>query len=220
MNLFDIVGPIMVGPSSSHTAGACRIGLVARKLAGDSVKKAIIQLHGSFALSGKGHGTDKALVAGLLNLDVSDSRIPSSFELAKEMGLDFTFETIDLGEKAHPNSVRMILTNDAGETTEVVSSSIGAGRIMVNSINGMKVDFTGEYPTLIITNTDQPGCVANVSAFLHKVEINIATLSLHRNGRGKSAVMIIECDEEVYPKSVEKLRTLDGILNVTYYSPL
>jgi L-serine dehydratase len=220
MNLFDIVGPVMVGPSSSHTAGAVRIGLVSRKLAGEHFHKAEILLHGSFALSGKGHGTDKALVAGLLGLDVSDPRIPNAFEVAQEAGLDFTFGTIDLGEKAHPNSVQITITSDDGTTTTVVSSSIGAGRIMVNTINNMPVEFTGEYPTLIITNSDQPGCVADVSAFLHKAGINIANLSLHRDGRGKNAVMIIECDEEVYPKSVDKLRALNGIKKVTYYSPV
>jgi L-serine dehydratase len=219
MNLFDIVGPVMVGPSSSHTAGAVRIGLVARKLANSDIVKAEIYLHGSFAHSGKGHGTDRALVAGLLGLSVSDPRIPDSFNIAKENGLDFSFDTIDLGEEAHPNSVKLVLTGSSGKITEIVSSSIGAGRIMVNSLNGMKVEFSGEYPTVIITNTDQPGCVADVSSFLHKVEINIATLTLHRNGRGKSACMIIECDEEVYPASLETLRSLEGIINVTYYSP-
>ena len=219
MNLFDIVGPVMVGPSSSHTAGAVRIGLVARKLAGEDIVKAEIFLHGSFAHSGKGHGTDRALVAGLLGLDVSDPRIPDAFELASEKALDFTFGTIDLGEEAHPNSVKMLLTSSNGRVTEIVSSSIGAGRIMVNSLNDMKVEFSGEYPTVIITNTDQPGCVADVSAFLHKAKINFASLSLHRNGRGKNACMIIECDEEVYSDSLEKLRAVNGIQNVTYYSP-
>ncbi|MBQ7428894.1 MAG: L-serine ammonia-lyase, iron-sulfur-dependent subunit beta [Butyrivibrio sp.] len=217
MNLFDIVGPTMVGPSSSHTAGAVRIGNVCRKLLGEPVKYADIYFHGSFWATGKGHGTDKAIVAGLLGMAVDDENIPHSFEIAQQKGLEFSFSEIDLGE-VHPNTVKLILKGVNGKELEVVAASVGGGRINVSEIDGQVADFSGEYPTLIIYNQDKPGLVAKVSDMLQNRAINIATMQLHRSGRGGIAVMVIETDQEVWPVALESLRAMDGVDKVTYYS--
>lgn len=159
MRLFDILGPVMVGPSSSHTAGAVRIGLAARKLLGEPPVQAAIGLHGSFALTGHGHGTDCALIAGLLGMQPDDLRIPHSLTLAAEQGLHYTFETIQL-RGAHPNTARLQLTGRTGRTLDVVAESIGGGRIHIRSIDGIEANFSGEHNTLIVHNQDEPGHVA------------------------------------------------------------
>ncbi|CBK75019.1 L-serine dehydratase, iron-sulfur-dependent, beta subunit [Butyrivibrio fibrisolvens 16/4] len=218
MNLFDIIGPVMVGPSSSHTAGAAKIGNVCHKLMGEKIERAEIYLHGSFAKTGKGHGTDKALVAGLIGMDVDDIRIPESFELAKEYGLDFTISTIDLGD-AHPNSAKIVMHGASGAVVEVIAASLGGGRIEVCQLDGVDVSFSGESPTLIVHNVDQPGYITEVTRLLGTQGINIATMQLHRKNRGGEAVMVIECDDEVPVATRQELSTLEGILNVSYYSP-
>ncbi|MCC6093601.1 MAG: L-serine ammonia-lyase, iron-sulfur-dependent subunit beta [Eubacterium sp.] len=218
MNIFDVIGPVMVGPSSSHTAGAVKIGNVCLKLMGEKIQKADILLHGSFLATGKGHGTDKALVAGLLGFSVDDSRIPDSFRIAQESGLSYRFGAIDLGEDAHPNSVRMDLTSISGKKLEVQASSIGGGRIMVNRIDGLEANFSGDLPTLIVHNLDQPGHVAEVTSMLEHKSVNIATMQLYRSGRGGHAVMVIECDQEIPREALKWLEHLEGIEKVTYYS--
>ena len=145
MNIFDIVGPVMVGPSSSHTAGAVKIGNVCRKLFGEEIRAAEIYLHGSFAATGKGHGTDRALVAGLLGLSVDDERIPDSFALAGEQGMDVSFHTISLGEDAHPNSAKIIMHGEEGRSMEAVGASLGGGRIVIDEIDGLRVNFSGHH---------------------------------------------------------------------------
>ena len=147
MNILDIIGPVMVGPSSSHTAGAVRIGLVAGKLLAEPIKEAQIHLHGSFWATGSGHGTDRAIVAGLLGLAVDDARIPYSFELADEAGMKFSFDHVELVD-AHPNTVKLNLTGVNGSVLEVVAASIGGGRIRVCEIDGLPANFEGDYPTL------------------------------------------------------------------------
>ena len=217
MNLLDIVGPVMVGPSSSHTAGAVKIGNVCRKLLGEEVKEARIFFHGSFLATGKGHGTDRAIVAGLLGWNVDDIRIPNSFQLAREAGLEFTIMGIDLGD-VHPNSVKMYLTGKNGKTLEVVACSIGGGRIQICELDGMTAKFSGEYPTLIVNNIDQPGHVTEVTSMLGHKSVNIATMQLFRDSRGGNAVMVIECDQEVPQESIRWLERLEGIVKVTYFS--
>lgn len=165
MDIFDLIGPIMVGPSSSHTAGAVRIGLVARRLLGEEPVRAELLLHGSFADTGRGHGTDRALIAGLLGMEPDDSRIPDSFDHAAEHGLKFEFGTCTLRE-AHPNSVLLRVTGGSGRHVEVVGASIGGGRIQIRQLNGMPLCFSAEQPTLIVNNEDQPGSVADVSRLL------------------------------------------------------
>ena len=215
MNLFDIIGPIMVGPSSSHTAGAVRIGLIARKLMGEPIQSVTIVLHGSFRATGKGHGTDRALVAGLLGMEPDDIRIPQSFSFAKEAGLNFQFSCTDLRD-VHPNTVLLQMKGTSGRTVEVMASSIGGGRIQVCRIDVLEVHFSGELPTLIVHNIDQPGYVTEVTSVLGSKHINIATMQLYRDIRGGNAIMVIECDEEIPPIVIQWLEQMHGVLKVTY----
>jgi len=218
MNLFDILGPVMVGPSSSHTAGAVRIGRMARALLGQEPVWAQMLLHGSFASTGEGHGTHQALVAGLLGLAPDDSRVPASFELAKERGLEFSFGACTLRD-AHPNSVLIQLLGKNGGKLEVGACSPGGGRIRVFRVDGLDTSFSGELPTLVVHNTDQPGCVSQVTGTLARRGLNVATLQLNRGGRGGSAVMVIECDQPIFERAAEEIRSLPGILRVTRYTP-
>ena len=215
MNLFEIVGPVMVGPSSSHTAGAVRIGYICRRLLGSAVKQAELFLYGSFLATGKGHGTDRALIAGLLGMKPNDERIPDSFRLAEEAGLEYRFGAADIRE-AHPNTVKLVLTGEDGKTLEVLASSVGGGRIRICQVDGLEANFYGDYPTLLVHNEDQPGYVAEVTSMLSRQNINIATMQLYRNERGGHAVMVVECDREIPEESLEWLSKRKGITKVTY----
>lgn len=215
MNVFDILGPIMVGPSSSHTAGAVRIGNVSRRLLSERPVCAHIYLHGSFAKTGVGHGTDCAIVAGLLGMDTADMRIPDSLSIAKEMGLEVQIEPIQLKD-AHPNSARIELRGEHGRKLEVVAASLGGGRISVEEIDGIETHFSGDYPTLIVHNMDQPGHVAEVTSALAHHGVNVATLNLYRNHRGGYAVMIVESDQTVPRQVLDWIAHLEGIIKVTY----
>lgn len=218
MNLFDILGPVMVGPSSSHTAGAVRIGRMARSLLGQKPAEANLLLHGSFASTGEGHGTKQALIAGLLGLWPDDPQVPDSFTLAEKQGLRFTFGTCAL-RNAHPNSVLITLTGADGSRLEVGASSPGGGRIQVFRVDGLETNFSGELPTLVVHNSDRPGCVSQVTGALAAQGLNVATLQLNRDGRGNRAVMVIECDQPVSDMTAQWLRALPGILRVTRYTP-
>ena len=217
MNIFDILGPIMVGPSSSHTAGAVKIGFTSRQLLREEIRSADIYLHGSFLATGKGHGTDKALIAGLLGMKPDDERIPSSIEIARERGMEFGFSAIEL-KNAHPNSVLLKLKGVFGAELEIVASSIGGGQIVINQIDGLEANICGCYPTLIVHNVDQPGHVSDVTSMLGHKSINIATMQLYRDKRGGNAVMIVECDQEVPLEAIGWLRKLEGVVKVTYLS--
>lgn len=217
MNLFDILGPIMVGPSSSHTAGAVRIGSMARALLGQQPQKAELLLHGSFASTGAGHGTYQALIAGLLGLAPDDPDVPRSYELAEQAGMAFTFENRTLRD-VHPNSVLIRMETADGRSMEMGASSLGGGRIEVFQVDGLRTAFSGELPTLLVRNNDQPGCVSRVTGALANGRINVASLQLSRGGRGGNAVMVIECDQEIPWETVEEIRALPGILQVTRYS--
>lgn len=205
----------MVGPSSSHTAGAVRIGLITRKLLGRPPVRSELLLHGSFAATGKGHGTDRALVAGLLGMGPDDPDIPRSFALAERAGLLVRIGSVVL-RGAHPNSVLLKVEDERGNTLEVNASSLGGGRVRVNAIDGLDASFTGDYPTLIIRNEDRPGAVAEVSAILSRRKVNIATMQLYRNMRGGLAVMVMESDQDIWQEAVEELRSCPGIVRVTY----
>ncbi|MDD3244122.1 MAG: L-serine ammonia-lyase, iron-sulfur-dependent subunit beta [Eubacteriales bacterium] len=215
MNLFDILGPIMVGPSSSHTAGAVRIGYITRKLLRAEPVEITIKLHGSFAATGTGHGTDRALVAGLLGMRPDDMQIPSSLEIARSKGISVSCSTVKLRD-AHPNTAMLQVKSADGRSLEVVGASLGGGRVRIESVDGLEANFSGEYPTLIVRNTDQPGHVAEVTTTLAQLKLNIATLQLYRDTRGGSAVMVIECDTPIPSQAVTWLESLPGILKVTY----
>ena len=216
MDIFDILGPVMVGPSSSHTAGAARIGAMARTLLGTDVTDARIHLHGSFAETGRGHGTDRALVAGLLGMKPDDLRIPNAFEEAEKAGLHYTIDEIDLRD-AHPNTALLELTGANSREMTVQASSLGGGRIMVSKLDGIEVNFTGESNTLVVRNQDEYGSVAAVTSILNQLRVNVANMSVHRHKRGGDALMVIETDQHIKPKQVEFISELPGILGVTYY---
>ncbi|ABW19282.1 L-serine ammonia-lyase, iron-sulfur-dependent subunit beta [Alkaliphilus oremlandii] len=204
-SIFDVVGPNMIGPSSSHTAGACRIGKAANKMAGSHMKKVTFLLHGSFAKTYRGHGTDKALVGGILGFDPDDERIKDSFDLAKEKGIDFSFQERNLGD-VHSNTVKIIIEKEDSETLELQGSSIGGGNIVINEINGLEIKFTGEYDTLIVSHTDKPGVIAKVTAVLALYDINIAFMRVYRYTKGQNAFMIIETDNEIAPEIVTYIK--------------
>lgn len=215
MNLFDILGPVMVGPSSSHTAGAVRIGYIAAMLLKDRPVHADIYLHGSFATTGVGHGTDKALIAGILSMKPDDIRIPSSFDLAARQGLTYSFESRNI-RNAHPNTALIHLSGARGRSIEVQGASVGGGRIMIHKLDGIETNFSALKPTLIVHNLDQPGHVAQVTAMLAREQVNVATMQLFRDKRGGYAVMVIETDQPVPAWSVQWLEGVEGILKVTY----
>ena len=218
MDIFDLIGPVMVGPSSSHTAGAVRIGLVTRKLLGEDVQEAKIELHGSFAATAVGHGTDRALIAGLMGMQTDDERIPESFDHAADAGLEFSFSNCNLRD-AHPNSVRLTVTGVNGAETCVVAASVGGGRISVRELAGMPLQFAAESPTIIIRNDDQPGSVAEVSRVLAEENINIGTFQVNRSTRGGDAIMVIECDAPIEAHIVEHIRTLSCIRKAVCINP-
>lgn len=202
VSVFDIIGPIMVGPSSSHTAGAVRLGLVARAILGRQPVDALIELHGSFAQTGQGHGTDRGIVAGLLGMPTDDPDLRRSFELAEQARLAFRFETVDLGEDAHPNTAR--LTVSAGDrTVQVTGCSIGGGLVEITNVDGYDVHFGCEYDTLLVLAEDRPGTINQVTGWLARQKINIAFLRVERNKRGGDAIMIIETDAMVDPLLLE-----------------
>ena len=219
MSLTNIIGPIMVGPSSSHTAGAVRIGQMARILLKDKPVSAKIYLHGSFATTGKGHGTDRALVAGILGMKPDDMRIPDSFTIAEQEKFQFSIEPVTI-KNAHPNTALIKLKGEHGRELEVQASSVGGGQIMINKIDGIEVNFNGESPTLIIHNLDQPGHVAEVTSTLSQKSVNIATMQLYREKKGAYAVMVIETDQLIPEEVITWLEHLDGIIKVTYFNGL
>lgn len=216
INIFDMMGPVMVGPSSSHTAGAARIGNMGRTLLGEEVARADIGLHGSFAETGFGHGTDRALLAGLLGMKPDDLRIPNAYEEANRAGMAYSFRTVELRD-AHPNTALLELTGKSGRQLTLQASSIGGGAIVVNKIDGIDVNFTGDFNTLIVRNQDESGSVAAITSILSQVHINVANMSVNRHRRGGDALMVIETDQHIKPRQVEFLSELPGILSVTYY---
>lgn len=212
LSMFDVLGPNMIGPSSSHTAGACRIGKVGNKMAKGDITKVRFYLHGSFAQTYRGHGTDRALVGGILGFDPDDERIVNSFSIAKKAGVEFDFKKTDLGD-VHSNTVKIEITKSSGDVVEVVGSSIGGGNILITMINGLELEFTGEYFTLVVPHFDRLGVVTKVTATLAKHQINIAFMKVYRHNRGKEAFMIIESDDVVDKETMEEIKTLDGVMN-------
>jgi L-serine dehydratase len=194
VSLLDIIGPVMVGPSSSHTAGACRLGLIARGLVGGTPERAKIELHGSFARTGEGHGTDKAIVAGLMGFRPDDDRIRNALEIAEREGLEYRFEKTTIDEEAHPNTVRLSLER-GDRSAMMVGSSLGAGRVLVTEIDGFPVEVSGNYHTIVLVAEDIRGSVAKIATLLADDGLNIATLRLTRKRRGGDAFMVIELDE-------------------------
>lgn len=215
VSIFEIIGPVMVGPSSSHTAGAARLGQIARRVCGKEIKHVDFYLHGSFARTYKGHGTGKALLGGILGMNASDERIRDSYKYAGKMGVDFEFHTVDLGD-VHPNTVKISMHTVDGEICELTGSSIGGGKVRVTSINDMVVEFTGQYSTIITSHIDQPGVVARVTSTLSRHGINIAFLKVFRQARGRQASMVIETDQEVNKIVLEELGALPNMNRIVF----
>lgn len=203
--VFDLIGPQMIGPSSSHTAGAARLGGIAYKLAQGKIKSARVILYGSFADTGRGHGTDKAIVAGLLGFAPDDSRLRNALEIVREQKKDIKVE-FSSRMMRHPNTARIIVENDNGRKTDLIGASIGGGNIEIQEINGMEVSFGCEYPTILIFHKDRPGNINKVTGVLAEEKINIAFMRVFRNSRWENACMIIETDGEVRQEILERIR--------------
>ncbi|GAF66114.1 L-serine dehydratase subunit beta [Bacillus sp. TS-2] len=211
--VFDIIGPIMVGPSSSHTAGAARIGRVARTLFGTKPKKAFFHLYGSFEKTYRGHGTDVALVAGVLDYDTDDPRLPQSITIAQKDGMEVQF----IEEKAkmeHPNTVKIILENDE-QQMELVGISIGGGKIEIIELNGFQLKLSGNHPAILVVHNDRFGVIAAVSNILARHEMNIGHMEVSRKEKGEEALMVIEVDQNVDSHVLKELDQLPHIEHVT-----
>jgi len=216
--VFDILGPIMVGPSSSHTAGAARLGKIAKTIVGTDIKEVTFLLHGSFGKTYKGHGTDRALVAGILGMEPCDDDLKNSISIAERKGLKIKFIEYDLGQ-AHPNTVKFLITDINNNYSEIMGSSIGGGNVEINEINGNSVVITGEYPTIITCHDDIQGTVAKVSDLIYEDKINIAFLKLVRAEKGKSATMTFEVDSTIPDSLVKDIEKITGINKVIVINP-
>ncbi|MBO1512479.1 L-serine ammonia-lyase, iron-sulfur-dependent subunit beta [Metabacillus bambusae] len=206
---FDIIGPVMIGPSSSHTAGAARIGRVARTLFGKEPKKAVISLYGSFAKTYKGHGTDVAIVGGLLDFDTFDERIPQSIQLAEQAGIEIEFIVENLVTD-HPNTVRIRLFNDEKEL-DVVGISIGGGTIEITELNSFKLKLSGEYPAILVVHQDRYGVISGVTNILAKYQLNIGHMEVSRKEKGNMAMMVIEVDQKIEDIVIQEIESLPNI---------
>lgn len=219
-SIFDIIGPIMVGPSSSHTAGAVRIGRIGRAILGGAPKHALIELHGSFAETYRGHGTDRAIIAGLLGLMPDDERIPNAFALAEQAGLGFQIGPADLGA-VHPNTARLTLErNEPDRQVTVTACSVGGGSITVNRINDFEVEVAGHLPTLIAVYRDAPGIIARVTALVAVDQVNIATMRVSRERRGAMAMAIVELDQPLSGDILVAMGGVPGIQSVILVPPV
>ncbi len=215
--VFDIIGPIMIGPSSSHTAGAARLGKVAREIVGTKFQKVVFYLHGSFGKTFEGHGTDKALVAGILGMNPSDEELKDSFQIAKSQGIEFEFVEADLGYE-HPNTVKIVFKFEEDEDIYITGSSIGGGNILITDINGNKVEFSGNYPTLLIKYVDRKGVISQISAILSSNEINIATMKVIRESN--ISTMVMETDSEIDKKIIEQIDKLEEVIYIKGINPI
>lgn len=204
ISVFDVLGPNMIGPSSSHTAGAAIIAYLAQKMIAPPLRRADFRLYGSFAKTYRGHGTDRALVGGILGFSADDERIRDSFALAKQQGLEFRFIPDETETDVHPNTVEIRMENAAGRVMTVRGESLGGGKVRIVGINGVKVDFTGEYNALIVVQRDKPGVVAHITKILSDRDVNIAFMRLFREQKGHTAYTIVESDQRL-PEGVDAL---------------
>lgn len=205
----------MVGPSSSHTAGAARLGNIARRICGTDFNQLDFYLHGSFAKTYRGHGTDKALLGGVLGMSAWDEGIRESFKRADELGIKYFFHTTDLGN-VHPNTVRIVMQGENINPCELTGSSIGGGNVKVTRINNLEIEFTGQYPTIITKHQDKPGIVSKVTSILSRNGINIAFLKVFRQSRGSLASMVIEADQQVEKLILDELRAVHDIEKILF----
>ncbi len=213
-NVFSIIGPSMVGPSSSHTAGAVRIGLIARQLLGEQPKTVKIALYGSFAETYWGHGTDLALAGGLLGYATDDARVADALEEAERLGIEISFFK-GVGLAPHPNTAKLELTAADGRTAQVLGASIGGGTVMIHEMNGFDVRCSGEYPTIVVLHDDRPGVLASLTARLGGSDTNIGYMGVDRKGRSAEAMTVMELDSVPDAELLAQLRQIEEVKEVT-----
>jgi len=218
ISIFEALGPIMIGPSSSHTAGAAKLSRIAALLVDFKFSHVSFGLHGSFAKTHKGHGTDLALVAGICSIYEDDEKLSNSFEIAKKLNITYDFYQIEL-EDVHENSVLMTFSDNKNNKINIIGSSIGGGQIKVVKINSYETDISAKTYTLILMQKDKPGIISEISKVLSNFKINIATMKLSRTDKGKDACCIIETDTDVSATTIEKLKNIKYITNVCYINP-
>lgn len=211
-SVFDIIGPIMVGPSSSHTAGAAKIGRLARSIFGRQPKKVHISLYGSFAETYKGHATDVALIAGILDYDTNDPRLPEAPKYAEEAGVEIEITTEEAVPE-HPNTARIRMMDGADEM-EVVGISIGGGKVEIAELNGFQLNLSGQSPAILVVNHDRYGVIASVTEILSKQRVNIGNMRVSRKEKGKMALMVIETDDIMDESILSQIRVLPGVERV------
>lgn len=214
IGIFDVIGPVMVGPSSSHTSGAAAISWMARQILSGRPVKVTFKLYGSFAETYKGHGTDRALIGGLLGYKPDDIRIRNAYMEARKNGLEVDFVVDKETFVSHPNTVDVIMTAEDGHTLLIRGESIGGGRVKIRRLNNIEVDFTGEYSTMIISHKDRTGTVAYITKCLAEENINVATLKLFREGKGKKAVTVVETDSFVSEDVKDKILEYESVTDV------
>lgn len=219
ISVFDVLGPNMIGPSSSHTAGAEIIAFLAQKMITPPLRRVNFTLYGSFAKTYHGHGTDRALLGGIMGFSADDTRIRDSFQIAAQRGLAYSFTPNETETDIHPNTVDIRMENAAGQVMTVRGESLGGGKVRIVRINGVKVDFSGEYNALIVVQQDKPGVVAHITNILSEHNVNIAFMRLFREAKGHAAYTIVESDERL-PEGVDALlRQNPNITDVMVVQP-
>jgi len=214
-SIFDMIGPVMIGPSSSHTAGVVKIALVAHSFLGGIPESVTITFYNSFARTYEGHGSDKAVIGGLLGFRTDDARIKNALEEAEKAGLEFFFKSVGNASTMHPNTVK-IQAKRANLEVEIIGESLGGGVINIAGYNGFRADFSASMHTLVIKNQDVPGSIAFIAQVLAQDGCNIATMNVSRKGKNDMACQFIEMDSEVAPITIEYLRHLEWIHDVVY----
>lgn len=216
ISVFDIIGPIMIGPSSSHTAGALKIARVARALTEKKIVRAEFRLFGSFAKTYQGHGTDRALLGGILGFDTGDYRIRDSFALAKESGLDYLFIPVDGENGYHPNTAIITLTEEDGKVSILRGASVGGGEIEIQAINGFEIRFSGKYNAIVVNQADKPGVVSSMTRILYEKNVNIAFMSVYSKEDGIEAFSVIEIDGELPGGAIDAIREIESVHSAIY----
>lgn len=219
ISVFDVLGPNMIGPSSSHTAGACAIAYLAQKMNSGTLREVTFTLYGSFAKTYRGHGTDRALLGGIMGFATDDVRIRDSFDIAKERGITYHFIPDEKETDVHPNTVDIRMTNDSGAGMTVRGESLGGGKVKIVRINQVQVDFTGEYNALIIIQRDKPGVAAHITRVLSDRDVNIAFMRLFRESKGEKAYTIVESDNRLPEDITGKLLENSNIQDVMLIQP-
>lgn len=214
LSIFDVIGPNMIGPSSSHTAGAVSIALMARNLFSEEIQSVTFTLYGSFAKTYQGHGTDRALLGGILGFPTYDERIRDAFEHAKEMGVAYKYIIDEQTITNHPNTADIDIVGISGRQMSIRGESIGGGKMKIVRIDGIEVEFTGEYSTLIVKQLDKPGVVAHITQALSEQNVNIAFMRLFREDKGATAYTVVESDEAIPSQVLDQIRTNENVADL------